>query len=74
MIIGVEWGRLAGALALALAFGVLYAFFTHWMRREGHLRGHTSYQVMWGVMVTLTINDLEPSPALLVAMLEAQGR
>lgn len=58
MIIGVEFGQLLGALALALTFGVLYAILTHWMRKEGHLRGVTSYQVMWGVIVTLTINKL----------------
>lgn len=58
MNIGDQWGTYAGAWALCLAFGLLYALLTHWMREKGHLRGVTSYQVMWGVIITLTINKL----------------
>lgn len=62
MIIGIESGQLVGALALGGTFGALYALLTHWMRARGHLRGVTSYQVMWGVMVTLAINKLIHHP------------
>lgn len=62
MIIGLQFGQLLGTFSLALAFGVLYAMLTHWMRANGYLRGVTAYQVMWGVLITLTINLLVHHP------------
>lgn len=69
MEIGIENGRLFSVFLGLFVFGVLYAYLIYWMRRRNWLEPYTAFMVVFGTVITLTINKFIHHPNWTVDLL-----